>query len=110
MGVPWADANQAGSYMAIKLVLNEVAAYIDFGANGGNLQEQARMILTYALCGFANFGSVGIMIGGISTLVPERRPDLLSLAPRTLISGTIVACITGAIVGLTVQIESFLFG
>lgn len=110
MGVPWADANQAGSYMAIKLILNEVAAYIDFGANGGNLQEQARMILTYALCGFANFGSVGIVIGGISALVPERRSDLLSLAPRTLISGTMVGCITGAMVGLIVQIESFLFG
>ena len=58
------------------------------------------MILTYALCGFANFGSLGITLGGVGALVPERRVELFELAPKTLISGTIVNCITGAIVGV----------
>jgi concentrative nucleoside transporter, CNT family len=58
------------------------------------------LVMTYALCGFANFGSLGILLGGLSTLVPERRQELLSIAPRTLISGTLVTCNTGAIVAL----------
>jgi CNT family concentrative nucleoside transporter len=78
-----------------------LVAYIDLGRTPvGELSGQSRLILTYALCGFANFGSLGIMLGGIGALVPERRSELLSLAPKTLISGTIVTCITGAIVGL----------
>jgi len=56
--------------------------------------------MTYALCGFANFGSLGIMLGGLSTLVPERREELLQVAPRTLYSGTVVGCHTGAVVAL----------
>jgi concentrative nucleoside transporter, CNT family len=101
IGIPWSEASQGGALLGTKLVLNELVAYIDLGRTpASELSAQSRLILTYALCGFANFGSLGIMLGGVGALVPERRSELLSLAPKTLISGTIVTCITGAIVGL----------
>ncbi len=100
MGIPWSDANSAGNLMATKLVINELVAYEQLGRTGGELTTRSSLILTYAICGFTNVGSVGILIGGISSLVPERRKDLLSLAPRTLISGTLVAMLTGSIVGV----------
>jgi len=87
--------------LGIKLVLNELVAYIQLGGTpASDLSAHSRLILTYALCGFANFGSLGIMLGGIAVLVPERRVELLTLAPKSLISGTIVTCISGAIAGL----------
>ncbi len=101
MGVEWAEASFAGTLLGVKVVLNELIAYIQLGAaEPGELGDRARLILTYGLCGFTNFGSVGILVGGLSALVPERRVEVLRLAPRTLISGTIVACMTGAIAGL----------
>jgi concentrative nucleoside transporter, CNT family len=101
IGIPWHEASQAGALLGTKLVLNELVAYIDLGRiPATDLSAQTRLILTYALCGFANFGSLGIMLGGLGALAPERRSELLSLAPKTLISGTIVTCMTGAIVGL----------
>ena len=101
IGIPWHEASQGGALLGTKLVLNELVAYIDLGGTpAGELSAQSRLILTYALCGFANFGSLGIMLGGVGALVPERRSELLSLAPKTLISGTIVTCLTAAIVGL----------
>ncbi|MYE14003.1 MAG: nucleoside:proton symporter, partial [Gammaproteobacteria bacterium] len=101
MGIEWAEASFAGTLLGVKVVLNELIAYIQLGAaDAGVLSERARLIMTYGLCGFTNFGSVGILIGGLSALVPERRAEVLRLAPRTLISGTIVACMTGAIAGL----------
>lgn len=100
MGIPWSDANSAGHLMGTKLVINELVAYDQLGRTGGELTMRSNLILTYAICGFTNVGSVGILIGGISSLVPERRKDLLSLAPRTLISGTLVAMLTGSIVGV----------
>jgi CNT family concentrative nucleoside transporter len=105
LGIPWAEAMTGGSLLGAKLVLNELVAYINLAeVPEAQLSEHSRLIMTYALCGFANFGSLGIMIGGISALVPERRKDVLSLAPKTLISGTIVTCVTGAIAGLITQI------
>ena len=101
MGIEWAEASFAGTLLGVKVVLNELIAYIQLGDAGpGEIGERTRLILTYGLCGFTNFGSVGILIGGLSALVPERRAEVLRLAPRTLVSGTIVACITGAIAGL----------
>jgi CNT family concentrative nucleoside transporter len=101
IGVPWAESTQAGALLGTKLVLNELVAYIQLAAvPPTDLSPHSRMILTYALCGFANFGSLGIALGGVGALVPERRVELLQLAPKALISGTIVNCITGAIVGL----------
>lgn len=104
MGIPWSDANSAGQLMGTKLVINELVAYQQLGQVGLDLQERTNLILTYSLCGFTNLGSVGILIGGVSAIVPERRDDLLALAPRTLLSGTLVAFLTGSIVGLVSSI------
>jgi CNT family concentrative nucleoside transporter len=104
MGVPWHEAVTAGSILGTKLVLNELVAYIQLaGLSPDALGENSRLILTYALCGFANFGSLGIMLGGLIALVPERRDELLVLAPKTVLSGTLVNCMTGAIVGLVLS-------
>ena len=100
MGVPWVDASAAGSLIATKFVLNELIAFGWLSEMSGDLQTSTKIIMTYTICGFTNLGSVGILIGGVSALVPERRSELLVLAPRTLISGTLVACLTGTIVGL----------
>lgn len=103
MGVPWAEAPQAGALLGTKVILNELIAYLQFAASGADLSAQTRVILTYALCGFANFGSLGIVIGGVGALVPERRGELLRLGPKALLAGTIVACLTGAIAGLVTR-------
>ena len=101
IGVPWADAQQAGALLGSKLILNELVAYLQMAAlPEGALSENARLIMTYALCGFANFGSLGIMLGGLQTLVPERREEVLAVAPKTLISGMMVTCITAALVSV----------
>lgn len=104
MGVPWAEANAAGALLGTKVILNELIAYLQFAATGGNLSSETRIILTYALCGFTNFGSFGILIGGLGALVPERRSELLSLGPRALLAGTLVSCLTGAVAGLVTRI------
>lgn len=100
MGIPWQDAPEAGALLGTKVILNELFAYFDFAAIAETLAPESRLILTYALCGFANFGSVGILIGGIGALVPDRRGEMLALAPRSIVSGTLVACLTGVVVGL----------
>lgn len=101
IGIPWAEAQTAGALLGTKLILNELVAYLQMaGDAGAPLSDASRLVMTYALCGFANFGSLGIMLGGLNTLVPERREELLNVAPKTLISGTIVTCNTGAIVAL----------
>lgn len=100
MGVPWAESLDAGALLGTKVVLNELVAYIELAGLGEDLGAHARLIMTYGLCGFANFGSLGIMLGGLTALVPERREEFLELAPKSLISGFLVTCVTGAIVGL----------
>ena len=101
IGIPWAEATQGGALLGTKLVLNELVAYIELAAIPvSDLSAHSRIILTYALCGFANFGSLGILLGGVGALIPERRTELFQLAPRALISGTIVNCVTAAIVGM----------
>lgn len=104
MGIPWAETGVAGQLMGTKLVVNEFVAYQHLGEVGNSLIPRSRLILTYALCGFTNIGSVGILIGGVSALVPDRRTELLSLAPRTLISGTLVAVLTGSVVGIVTSV------
>ena len=104
IGVPWSEAQLAGNLMGSKIVLNEMIAFIELAALGNDLSENSRLVLLYALCGFANFGSLGILIGGLSTLVPERKKDYLSLAPKSLISGNVVTFITAALVGLAISI------
>jgi CNT family concentrative nucleoside transporter len=98
-GVPWSEAQAAGMLLGTKTVLNELIAYIDM-ANQPALSERSRLLMTYALCGFANFGSLGIMIGGMSTMCPERRPEIVSLGLKSIVAGTLATCLTAATVGL----------
>ena len=100
-GVPWSEAQAAGMLLGTKTVLNELIAYIDM-ANMPALSERSRLLMTYALCGFANFGSLGIMIGGMSTMCPERRAEIVSLGLKSIVAGTLATCLTAATVGLIV--------
>ncbi|MEY3041475.1 MAG: hypothetical protein RLZZ174_557, partial [Pseudomonadota bacterium] len=101
IGVPWSEASTAGALLGSKVILNEFVAYLQLtGLPEGALSERSTLILTYALCGFANLGSLGIMIGGLLGMCPERREDILELAPRTLISGNLATLSTGAMMGL----------
>lgn len=101
MGVPWSEALPAGQLMGIKVILNELLAYLEMSRSAeGLLGDRTRMILAYAMASFANFGSLGIMIGGLTTMAPERRGEIVQLGPRTIVSGTLATCLTGAMVGL----------
>ncbi len=102
MGIDsWTEAAAAGRLLGTKLILNELIAYNDLATlPAGVLGEKSRLIMTYALCGFANFGSLGIMIGGLTTMVPERRREVVGLGLRALVAGTLATCMTGAIVGM----------
>ncbi|MCP3955391.1 MAG: nucleoside:proton symporter [Desulfobacterales bacterium] len=101
MGVPWAEATTAGTLMGTKTILNEFLAYLDLSnLPTGALGDRSKLIMTYAMCGFANPGSLGIMIGGLSTMAPERRDEIVALGFRSIIAGTMATCMTGAVVGL----------
>jgi CNT family concentrative nucleoside transporter len=100
-GIPWSEAKTAGALMGEKTVLNEFVAYLKLAALPASaLDPRARLIMLYAMCGFANPGSVGIMIAGMGGLMPERRNELVPLAMRALLSSTMASGLTGAIVGL----------
>ncbi len=101
MGLPWPQAITAGSLMGTKTVLNELIAYVDLSKLGTEaLDPRSRLIMLYAMCGFANFGSLGIMIGGLGTMSPERRDEINSLGLKSIVSGTLTTCLMGAIVGV----------
>ncbi|HEX6999734.1 MAG TPA: nucleoside transporter C-terminal domain-containing protein [Gammaproteobacteria bacterium] len=100
MGVPWSESLAAGSLMGIKTVLNEFLAYARLVEIDGELGERSTLIMTYALCGMANFGSLGIMIGGLTALVPERRAEIAGLGLKSILGGTLATCCTGAVVGI----------
>lgn len=101
MGLPWSEATTGGQLMGTKTVLNELIAYLDLAALPPDaLSERSKLILVYAMCGFANLGSLGIMIGGLSALAPERQAEVVSLGGRSLISGTLATVLTGTLVGL----------
>ncbi|HET6235902.1 MAG TPA: nucleoside transporter C-terminal domain-containing protein [Acetobacteraceae bacterium] len=100
IGVPWQEAGAAGVLMGTKTVLNEFVAYLDFAQLPVNaFTPLTRLILTYALCGFANFGSAGIMVGGIGMMMPDRRAEVAQLGMRSIISGTLATCMSGAVAG-----------
>ncbi len=100
-GVEWQEAATAGALLGTKTILNELIAYLELAALPPEaLSARSRVIMTYALCGFANLGSLGIMIGGLTTMVPERRREILDLGPRTLIAGTLATLSCGCIVGM----------
>ncbi len=100
LGIPWSEAPAAGTLLGTKLALNELIAYIQLAQQGDGFAPATRQILIYALCGFANLGSLGILLGGLAILVPERREEVLAIAPRSIISGTLVTLNTAALVGL----------
>ncbi len=101
LGIPWAQAQTAGALMGIKTILNEFVANVELAKLPPEaLDPRSRLIMLYALCGFANFGSLGIMIGGLSVMAPERRDDIISLGWKSIVSGTLATCLLGAIVGV----------
>jgi concentrative nucleoside transporter, CNT family len=101
MGLPWAQAITAGPLMGTKTVLNELIAYVDLSKLPADaLDARSRLIMLYAMCGFANFGSLGIMVGGLGTMAPERRDEINSLGLKSIVSGTLTTCLMGAIVGV----------
>ncbi|KAA6185778.1 nucleoside:proton symporter [Thiohalocapsa marina] len=103
MGIPWHEAFTAGQLMGVKTALNELLAYLDLAALPADaLSERSRLIMTYALCGFANFGSLGIMLGGMGTMAPQRRAEIVALGPRSILAGTLATLLTGTIVGMLI--------
>jgi concentrative nucleoside transporter, CNT family len=101
LGIPWSQAVTAGSLMGIKTILNELVAYLELAAlPEGSLDPRSRLIMLYAMCGFANFGSLGIMIAGLTTMCPEKRDEVVSLGLKSIVSGTLTTCLLGAIVGV----------
>ena len=102
-GVPWAESGAAGALLGTKTVLNEFVAYLDLAkVPDSALSPRSKLLMTYALCGFANFGSLGILIGGMALIVPERRAEVLSLGWKSIVAGTLATCMTAAVVGLMV--------
>jgi CNT family concentrative nucleoside transporter len=101
IGIPWQEASTAGALMGIKTVLNELLAYAELaGLPAEALSERSRLIMTYAMCGFANLGSLGIMIGGLGALAPERRDEVVALGFKSILAGTMATLLTGAMVGV----------
>jgi CNT family concentrative nucleoside transporter len=102
-GIPWSEAPTAGALMGTKTVLNELIAYVEMAALPPSaLSDRSRLLMTYALCGFANFGSLGILVGGLTAMIPERRDEVLALGLRSIVSGTLATLATAATVGVLV--------
>jgi concentrative nucleoside transporter, CNT family len=99
MGVPWQDASQVGNLLGTRMVLNEFVAYSQLGALKGTLDPRSFTIATFALCGFANFSSIGMQVGGIGALAPTRRSDLARLGFRAMMAGTLANFVTATIAG-----------
>jgi len=100
MGVPWAEAEKAGGLMGIKATLNELIAYIRLSEiPAGEMTDRTRLILTYALCGFANFSGAAIMVGGLSSVCPDRRAEISELGMKSIVSGILTTSMTAALAG-----------
>ncbi|MCY3817969.1 MAG: NupC/NupG family nucleoside CNT transporter [Gammaproteobacteria bacterium] len=102
IGVPWAEAAEAGSFIGQKIVLNEFVAYLDFAPHIPELSGGTVVIVTFALCGFANFGSVAILLGGLSTIAPNRREDIARFGSRALVAGTLANLMSASLAGVFV--------
>jgi CNT family concentrative nucleoside transporter len=101
IGVPWRESGAAALLMGTKMVLNELVAYLHLAALPPDaLSPKSRLIVTFSLCGFANFGSLGILAGGMGAMVPERRGEIVALGMRSILSGTVATCLSGAVAGL----------
>jgi CNT family concentrative nucleoside transporter len=102
-GVPWAESEAAGALLGTKTALNEFIAYIEMSKVPEEvLSTRSKLLMTYALCGFANFGSLGILIGGMGAMVPERRREIVDLGMKSIVAGTLATCMTASVVGLFV--------
>ena len=100
-GIPWAQAQTAGFLMGTKTILNELLAFISMSQlPAGALDDRSRIIMVYALTSFANFGSLGILIGGLGSLEPERRDEVVGLGMKAILAGTLATCMTGAVIGI----------
>ena len=100
-GVPWSEAHAAGGLMGVKVILNELLAYLEMATlPEGTLSPRSTLIMTYAMCGFANIGSLGILIGGLISIAPERSREITALGPRSILSGVLATLMTGAVVGI----------
>jgi CNT family concentrative nucleoside transporter len=104
MGIPWAEAREVGSLIGLKTIVNEFVAYqaLANAINEGLIGERSAVIASYALCGFANFGSLAILLGGIQGIAPERRPEAAELGLRSIFAGTIATCMTGCLAGMII--------
>jgi CNT family concentrative nucleoside transporter len=102
IGIAPADVAEAARLLGLKVIINEFVAYLDFASSGAAMAERSRIILAWALCGFANPGSMGILVGGMIALVPERRAEIATLGPAAVIGGTVACCMTGAAVGVLI--------
>lgn len=101
MGIPWAEAPTAGKLLGTKTVLNEVVAFLELSKiPRSELSAHSALIMTYALCGFANFSAIGIIIGGIGSMVPERRDEIVALGIKSVFAGTLATCMSGTIIGI----------
>jgi len=101
VGVPWSEAPAAGALLGTKTVLNEFLAYLDLAKLPAEaLSPRSKLLMTYALCGFANFGSLGILIGGMGAMVPERRGEIVELGMKSIVAGTLATCMAAAVAGL----------
>ncbi|MCP5159305.1 MAG: nucleoside:proton symporter [Gammaproteobacteria bacterium] len=100
LGLPWAEATLGGALLGSKTVLNEFVAYVDFARQADAFSAHSRLILTYALCGFANFGSLGIMIGGLGQMAPGRKTEIVQLGMKSILAGTFATCLCGAMIGV----------
>jgi CNT family concentrative nucleoside transporter len=107
IGVPWQDAIKVGSLIGEKIVINEFIAYVDLGkmVHSGLLSEKARIISTYALCGFANFSSIAIQIGGIGGIAPNRRSDLARFGLKAVLGGSLATFMTATIAGVLIGLQ-----
>jgi CNT family concentrative nucleoside transporter len=111
MGIPWSEAFHAGGLLGTKTVLNEIMAFIGLkDLPEGTLSPRTNVMMTYALCGFANFSSIGILIGGLGSMAPERRGEVIELGFKAMIGGTIASCMSGTIIGMLWWVSNALGG
>jgi len=102
-GIPWSEAPAAGALMGIKTILNEFLAYLQLAdMDNSVLSQHSKLIMLYSLCGFANLGSLGIMIGGMGSMVPDRKDEIVELGLKSIIAGTLATLMTGALAGLLI--------
>jgi len=100
IGVPWAEAFQAGSYIGQKLILNEFVAYAAFAPEIANLDPKTVLVVSFALCGFANVSSLGILLGGLGQLAPNRRGDIAKLGVKAVLAGMLASLLNASIAGM----------